>query len=136
MTVPQIHHVILTVSDLERARAFYGDLLGFELTVLDPQYGKLAYFPVEGGHSVWLVQHGKTPPGDRFSEFRVGLDHLAFTAPNKEFLDALAARLIAAGVNTKGVELFYGQYLYVAFRDPDNIQLEYWLDERQDEQPT
>ncbi len=132
MTIPQIHHVILTVSDLERAQGFYGGLLGFELTVLDANYGKLAYFPVEGGHSVWLVQHDQTPLDDRFSEFRVGLDHLAFTAPSKEFLHALADKLIAAGVNTKGVELFYGQYLYVAFRDPDNIQLEYWLDERQD----
>lgn len=134
MTVPQIHHVILTVCDLARARAFYGDLLGFELTTLDPAYGRMMYFPVEGGRTVWLIQHDQTPPGDRFSEFRVGLDHLAFTAPSRAFLDDLADKLIAAGVNTKGVELFYGQYHYVSFRDPDNIQLEYWLDTPQEGQ--
>jgi len=129
MLTPAISHIILTVSDLDKTRAFYGDLLGFELHEVPAQYGKLMYFAAEGGASVWLIQHAQTPPGDRFSEFRVGLDHLAFAAPNKEFLDALAAKLLAAGVNTKGVELFHERWNYVAFRDPDNIQLEYWLDE-------
>ena len=45
-----------------------------------------------------------------------------------EALQELADRLIAAGVETKGAEQFNptGNW-YVAFRDPDNIQLEYWL---------
>lgn len=29
MPTPAISHIILTVSDLDKARAFYGDLLGF-----------------------------------------------------------------------------------------------------------
>jgi catechol 2,3-dioxygenase-like lactoylglutathione lyase family enzyme len=66
--------------------------------------------------------------GDTFSEFRIGLDHLSFTAPSMEALQEIADRLQAAGVHTKGVEQFVhtGNY-YVAFRAPDNIQLEYWL---------
>lgn len=129
MSTPAINHIILTVSDLDKARAFYGGLLGFELNEVPTPYGTLLYFPAQNGASVWLIHHDQTPPTDRFSEFRVGLDHLAFTAPSKEFLDTLADKLIAAGVDTKGVELFDGRYYYVAFRDPDNIQLEYWLDE-------
>ncbi len=128
MPIPAINHIILTVSDLDKARAFYGDLLGFEVHEVPIPTGRLMYFPAENGAAVWLIRHEQTPPGDRFSEFRIGLDHLAFTAPSKEFLDELADRLIAAGVDTKGVELFHGRYYYVAFRDPDNIQLEYWLD--------
>ena len=31
MTIPRVSHVILTVSDLGKAREFYGDLLGFEI---------------------------------------------------------------------------------------------------------
>jgi catechol 2,3-dioxygenase-like lactoylglutathione lyase family enzyme len=56
------------------------------------------------------------------------LDHLSFSAPSKEALQELADKLIAAGVDTKGVEQFSptGNW-YVTFRDPDNIQLEYWL---------
>jgi glyoxylase I family protein len=128
MNTPGINHLILTVSDLARARAFYGDLLGFEIQEIPPEYGNLAYFMV-GGASIWLVQHNRTPPGDRFSEFRVGLDHVAFTAPSKEALYELADRLLKAGVDTQGVEVFQNRWLYCTFRDPDNIQLEYWLDE-------
>jgi glyoxylase I family protein len=128
MTVPAISHIILTVSDIQKSRQFYGGLLGFEIHEIPPEYGNLVYFPAQNG-SVWLLTHEQTAKNDRFSEFRIGLDHLAFSAPNKEFLDELAAKLKAAGVPTQGVELFHGQWYYVAFRDPDNIQLEYWMDE-------
>ncbi len=129
MVVHALNHVILTVTDLDRAKQFYGEVLGFEINDIPPEYGNLAYFLVEGGASVWLITHDQTPAGDRFNEFRVGLDHLAFSAPSKAFLEELATKLIAAGVETQGVELFHGKWWYVAFRDPDNIQLEYWLSE-------
>jgi catechol 2,3-dioxygenase-like lactoylglutathione lyase family enzyme len=126
MQTPGLNHVILTVSDLERSRAFYGDLLGFEINSM-PEYHIFNF--VCGGVGFWFMTHQETPPGDRFSEFRVGLDHLSFTAPSREALQALADKLIAAGVNTKGVETFAPSgNLYMAFRDPDNIQLEYWLE--------
>lgn len=128
MVVHAINHIILTVSDIERSRKFYGELLDFEIHDIPAEFGSLVYFPVEGAQ-VWLIEHDQTPPGDRFSEFRIGLDHLAFSAPDKPFLDELATKLIAAGVDTKGVELFHDRWHYIAFRDPDNIQLEYWLDQ-------
>ncbi|MBI5960838.1 MAG: VOC family protein [Chloroflexi bacterium] len=128
MNTPGINHVILTVSDLQKSKAFYGDLLGFEVKEIPAEYGNLMYFMV-GEISIWLITHAATPAGDRFSEFRIGLDHLAFTAPNKAALDELAEKLLKAGVNTKGVETFHNNWLYMAFRDPDNIQLEYWMNE-------
>ena len=133
MDTPGINHVILTVSNLDRSRTFYRDVLGFDVQDIPPEYGSMSYFMLNDQSSIWLLTHGQTPPGDRFSEFRVGLDHLAFTAPDKEALHALADKLIAAGVDTKGVELFHGKWLYCAFRDPDNIQLEYWMNEEQSE---
>jgi catechol 2,3-dioxygenase-like lactoylglutathione lyase family enzyme len=127
METPGLNHVILTISDVEQSRAFYGDLLGFEVANLgdDPAWG---FYFMSGGVGFFLMPSRQPTPGDRFSEFRVGLDHLAFTATSRESLDALAAKLIAAGVETQGVEQFEptGNY-YIAFRDPDNIQLEYWL---------
>ena len=128
MTIPAVNHIILTVSDIQKSRAFYEGVLGFEMHEIPPEYGNLIYFPIEGG-TIWLIAHDQTLPGDRFSEFRVGLDHVAFSAPSKAFLDDLADKLKAAGAQTEGVELFHGRWYYVAFRDPDNIQLEYWLDE-------
>jgi glyoxylase I family protein len=124
MSTPGLNHIILTVSDPTRSQAFYRDLLGFE-TTQEPDGG--FYFSVG---DVTLIFYASRQPvsGDRFSEFRIGLDHLSFTASDREALDALAAKLISAGVDTKGVECFEstGNW-YVAFRDPDNIQLEYWL---------
>ena len=82
-----------------------------------------------GGVEISLLTHRETPPNDRFSEFRIGLDHLSFKAPDEAALHALAEKLIAAGVETKGVELYKPSgKKYVSFRDPDNIQLEYWYD--------
>jgi glyoxylase I family protein len=129
MTIPAVNHIILTVSDIQKSRAFYEGVLGFEMQEIPPEYGSMIYFPIQGG-TIWLMAHDQTPPTDRFSEFRVGLDHVAFTAPNKAFLDELAEKLKTAGSPTEGVELFHGRWYYVAFRDPDNIQLEYWLDEQ------
>ena len=117
MQTPGLNHIILTVSNTERSRAFYGDLLGFPVTMIEEDPDKSFFFP------------SRLPtPNDRFSESRIGLDYLSFSAPSKEALQELADKLTAAGVDTKGVEQFIhtGNW-YVSFRDPDNIQLEYWL---------
>jgi glyoxylase I family protein len=127
MNTPGISHVILSVSDLEQSKKFYGDLLGFEIKTLPSDAD--TFFFMCGSASIWFVAHEQIPPGDRFSEFRIGLDHLAFSAPDEAALNALADKLIAAGVDTKGVETFHRRWRYCAFRDPDNIQLEYWLDQ-------
>jgi glyoxylase I family protein len=127
MQTSGLSHILLTVSDLARSREFYGELLGFKVQNVDFEGGSMFFFGV-GDVSIWVLTHQQTPPGDRFSEFRVGLDHLAFKAPDEAALKALADKLIAAGVDTKGVETFFSGNKYMAFRDPDNIQLEYWLD--------
>jgi catechol 2,3-dioxygenase-like lactoylglutathione lyase family enzyme len=127
MQTPGLNHIILTVSDVTRSRAFYGDLLGFKIIVIEEDPDKSFFFWI-GDVQCFVFPSRQPVPGDRFNEFRIGLDHLAFTAPNKAALHDLADRLLKAGVDTKGVEQFVhtGNY-YVAFRDPDNIQLEYWL---------
>jgi glyoxylase I family protein len=124
---PGLNHVILTISNTERSRAFYGDLLGFEIIVIEKDPDKSFLFTC-GGVQFFFFPSRQPVPGDSFSEFRIGLDHLSFAAPSMEFLREMAKKLIAAGVDTNGVEQFVptGNW-YVAFRDPDNIQLEYWL---------
>lgn len=128
METPGLNHIIMTISDVQQSRAFYADLLGFEVVDLPMEHGGGFYFEV-GGVSIWFFASSQPIAGDRFSEFRIGLDHLSFTAPSEAALHDLANRLTAAGVDTKGVEVFAPTgNKYVAFRDPDNIQLEYWLD--------
>ena len=126
MQTSGLHHVLLTITQVERSRTFYRDLLGFDTTDMSGDGFDGFYF--QSGGVAFFLKSSQVIPEDRFNEFRVGLDHLSFSAPNKEALHELAEKLIAAGVDTKGVEQFApsGNW-YVAFRDPDNIQLEYWL---------
>ena len=126
MNTPGLNHVILTISDVATSREFYAGVLGFE--IFDVPGNPEAGFYVEGGGmTIWFIRSAKLVSGDRFSEFRIGLDHLGFAAPSKDALERLAEKLTAAGVETSGVERFVTGNWYVAFRDPDNIQLEYWL---------
>jgi glyoxylase I family protein len=63
---------------------------------------------------------------DRFSEYRIGLDHVAFGASRAD-LDRLAGVLSVAGVTA---DLHYDPVgpAVLSFRDPDNIQLEFFED--------
>jgi catechol 2,3-dioxygenase-like lactoylglutathione lyase family enzyme len=130
MNTPSLDHIVLTVTDLERSKRFYGDLLGFEMQY-EAEYLGGAYNFVVGGVEISLAQHrSQTPDGDRFNEFRVGLDHLSFRAPDEQALHDLVALLRKAGVETTDVSLYApSRKKYVVFRDPDHIQLEYWLNE-------
>jgi catechol 2,3-dioxygenase-like lactoylglutathione lyase family enzyme len=133
MQTSGLDHIVLNVSDLDRAQQFYGDLLGFDVKRLRGDFpGVFAgacYFMV-GSVEIFILSHPQIPAGDRFSEFRIGLDHLSFVAPNEQALHDLTAKLRAAGVHTNGIEVFAPNgKKYVSFRDPDNIQLEYWLNE-------
>ena len=127
MQTTGLNHVVLTVSNTERSRAFYDDLLSFPVTVMEKDPDKSFWFTC-GGVQFFFFPSRQPSPNDRFSEFRIGLDHLSFSAPSMEALQEFADKLIAAGVDTKGVEQFgpTGNW-YVTFRDPYNIQWEYWL---------
>ena len=116
MTVPGLNHIIMTVADPTKSLAFYRDLLGFEVT----QEADSGFYFTVGGVTLFFYASRQPVKGDRFSEFRIGLDHLAFTAADRPSLDALAQKLIAVDVDTKGIECFEstGNW-YMAFRDPD-----------------
>lgn len=122
METSGLNHIIMTIKDVKVSQAFYGDLLGFPINSIAD-----GFFFMTGGVSIFFFPSNHPLPNDRFNEFRIGLDHLSFTAPNESALQQLASQLQAAGVDTKGVEIYHTGNKYVAFRDPDNIQLEYWL---------
>jgi glyoxylase I family protein len=122
METSRLNHIIMTIKDVEISKTFYGDLLGFEVKNIAD-----GFLFVTGGVSIFFFPSKHPISDDRFDEFRIGLDHLSFTAPSEAALQSLAERLQASGVKTRGVETYHTGNRYVAFRDPDNIQLEYWL---------
>ena len=77
------------------------------------------------GTLLGLHQHGTAAPSEAFSEFRVGLDHVAFGCADREELEKWALRLDELGVARGRIkDAAYGSG--VSFRDPDGIALEFF----------
>jgi glyoxylase I family protein len=120
-----VHHITLNVSDLRRSRAFCEGVLG--LTVDQDFAGEKLRLRFDGTATrlVLLPASPDTPAGDRFSEHRIGLDHLAIGVPVGE-VTRLGAVLAAAGVPNSGVKADPMGPSMITFRDPDNIQWEFF----------
>jgi glyoxylase I family protein len=125
ITTRGVHHLRLTVTDVDRARAFYTEVLGFT-HVMDLNPG---YFLTNGSVGLGIGPHpdpASAPPNDRFDENRVGLDHLSFRVRSRDELEEAARILDSRGVprgEIKDPGEAFGIYV-LAFRDPDNVQLE------------
>ena len=129
-----IHHLRLTVTDLQRSRDFYTRFLGFEIAADSPPAGTAeadAAYPVLWGGVVMVrgnLLMGLRPvaeAGDRFDEDRVGLDHLSFSVADRASLEAAIELLDANGISHGEVrELPSFGIAVLPFRDPDNIQVE------------
>ena len=120
-----VHHLRLTVADVARSRAFYEEVLGFAF-VTDLPAG---VFLSNGSLGLGIGPSpapGRSPAGDRFDEARVGLDHLSFAVADRAELERAARLLEERGVphgEVTDLGAAFGLYV-LAFRDPDNIQLE------------
>ena len=126
-TFTGVSHVDLTVTDAERSAAWYKQVLGLDqlhsTDSPDTFEGRMINL-VHPSTSliVSVIKHEKAEPG-AFSEFRVGLDHLAFTVGARADLDSWVEHFDSLGVNHSGInDMGYGSVL--VFRDPDGIQLE------------
>jgi glyoxylase I family protein len=131
--VPEITgrlEITLTVRDPAGSAAWYRRLLDMRQTYdRTSDDGRMRYICLVEPRSelvVCLVGHAANP-GDPFSEFRTGLDHLEFLVPHRDDLVQWAKRLDEMGVEHSGVrELDYTPNSMLTFRDPDNIQLEFF----------
>jgi glyoxylase I family protein len=123
-TFPAITHVALTVRDLSVSVPWYEQLLGVKPVLdedTDPDFHHTVY--LLGSTLLGLHQHGTPAPDERFSEHRVGLDHLAFGCANRAELEEWVARLDELGIAHGGIkDASYGSG--ISFRDPDGIALE------------
>ena len=129
-----IHHLRLTVTDIDRSREFYTSLLGFNVAaeapasddpMSDPTYPVLWGGCVMAKGDYLLGLRPVAKKGDHFDEDRVGLDHLSFSVESRAALDEAIRMLDERGVTRGEVrELTSFGICVVPFRDPDNIQLE------------
>ena len=121
---PAFNHYALTVSDLQRSIEWYERLFGSPpVAVMDEDNFRAAIW-FEPMFAIHANRHQLE--GDVFDEARIGLDHIAFGCASREELESWQARLDAFGIEHGEIlDRSYGSGL--AFRDPDNIQLEFFL---------
>jgi len=125
-----IHHIVLTVSNPESSARFYEKVLGVKA---DYETDNVICIPC--GSFLLCLQ---SPPkrallDDRFDENRLGLDHIGFSVNSEKQLEDLLEVLQELKVTTAGIENDPdGKSDYVCFRDPDNIQVEFYVGDYHD----
>ena len=128
----RIGHIHLKVANLDRALAFYRDLLGFEET---QRYGDSAVFISAGGYhhhiglNTWYSKNGPQAP-----VHSAGLFHTAILYPQRKDLAQILKRLMEAkypltGASDHGVS----EALYLD--DPDGNGVELYWDRPKEEWP-
>jgi catechol 2,3-dioxygenase len=127
-----IGHVHLKVSDLDRAIAFYRDVLGFELM---QRMGDDAAFLSAGGYhhhiglNTWESKGGSPPPRGT-----TGLFHVAIRYPDRHTLAEAVRTVVAAGVPLTGAS-DHGVSEAIYLRDPDQNGIELYRDRPREEWP-
>ena len=118
--VSEISELVLEVSDIEAARRFYRDVLGFEETLYgEGREGRYWYLVGETARlGLWTPQTG-------LAGGRGGVHvHFAFHVAD-EAIDRLRERIAAAGADVEGpIQLGPGRAIYVT--DPDDNVVEFW----------
>ena len=128
----RVGHIHLKVSDLDRAVAFYRDVLGFEL---QQQLGSEAAFLSAGGYhhhiglNTWQSRGGAPPPPGT-----TGLFHVAFLYPTRESLAKAVRAVIDAGVPLTGAS-DHGVSEAIYLNDPDGNGIELYWDRPREEWP-
>jgi catechol 2,3-dioxygenase len=110
-----IGHVHLKVADLDRAIAFYRDLLGFDLLY---NMGTAAFLSAGGYHhhialNTWESLGGQPPLGGS-----TGLYHFAINYPTRRDLAVAFKRLRDGGWNIDGYN-DHGTHIALYLHDPD-----------------
>ena len=131
MAPPAIQHVDLCVSDVERSRAFYIELLGpvgLEEDVLFRSY--------RGTEDIVYLRFGeqnlglRPADGGEYAYYRVGIEHLAFEVQRREEVDEAYERCAALGAKIHfppqvdaDLEDYYAFFVF----DPDGLRIEvFW----------
>lgn len=128
-----VHHVALTVTDVESSIAWYARVFGAaRLPARFPHYqceqtgyGVLLTEPNSG--LIFGLHSHVDNRGEVFDESRTGLDHLSFQVADRQKLGAWCEWLSELNIDHTGIRDLDEPFPYstVVFRDPDNNQLEF-----------
>ena len=119
-----VSHVALSVRDRDASRAWYEDVLGFQVIddVHEDAYDEWILIHPQN-HVILCMQQHRSNAGEEFDPSRTGGDHVALRVESREDLDEWTRWFEKKEVvHSPVVDREYGSVL--CFRDPDRIQLE------------
>ena len=124
----RIGHILFTVRDVERSKAFYMNVLGFELLEQDPAHGGVFLSLGSYGNTLDLFPSSDPdahpqPKAALGARSGLGVKHTAFAVATEEELKKAYFALEAAGVAIhRAVD--HGSQKSIYFYDPDDNLLE------------
>ena len=123
-STPAVHHITLTVTDLDRSTEWYCEVLhGTVIAERSAESFQRNLVRLPSGLILGLTQHSATVPDDRFDPSRVGLDHLSLAVPTASDVQAWVADLGARGIPHDPIVRAPTATLVVCY-DPDGIPVE------------
>lgn len=125
MNTPVIHHIGLSVRDIEASTEWYGRILGLECVAKFDEPAPMRILMSPDGQAIDLRQDPDVT-SDSFTVRNIGLDHVGFVVQSRAELEDWRRTLTEAGVvQSEIAESPFGWHLN--FRDPDEIPLEFFL---------
>ncbi|NJN53097.1 MAG: VOC family protein [Gammaproteobacteria bacterium] len=126
MKINSLGHVVVRVTDRDRAERFYNGILGLPICARFDENGmKMAFFTLGDHHDFAVMQ--VSGDGSKPNAQRPGLDHVAFNiGTSLDQLREAKAKLEAAGITPNPVDHEVTKSLY--FTDPDGNGIELYVD--------
>jgi catechol 2,3-dioxygenase-like lactoylglutathione lyase family enzyme len=123
--IPGIHHICLRCLDLSITKNFYQTILGLPLALDRPD---LMIFQAGTVFIAFRKTNLKQESEAKFNPLGIGMDHVALACETEEELNRFAKGLAEAAIENTGVKFDdVLQKNYVAFKDPDRIQWEFYM---------
>jgi catechol 2,3-dioxygenase len=121
LKLSRLGHVAMRVTDVERSKKFYGEVLGFEVIEEDPEHGGV-FMALPGlSHTIDLFQAPDEAPAA--TPGAVGVRHLAFLVESEaDFKDAWRTLREHGVPIDRAMDHVSQKSIY--FRDPDGTVLE------------
>ena len=118
-----VHHLKLPVADLDRSREWYRTRLGYQVAIEFIEDGRL--MGVSMRHPAGGPELALRLDPDRAAA-AAGFDYFSFAVPDKEQIEALAARLTELGESHAGVHFATIGWILPGTADPDGHEVRFY----------